>query len=114
MNGYKRKLTPMDLRILRRYKYGSLEYERMRSWMRQGIGISSYEEYEHMLDAQNHKCAICNSYVNGSGCLDHDHDTGVPRGILCNLCNKALGVLEFNLQQAINYIEAHERRKEGQ
>ena len=40
--------------------------------------------------------------------IDHDHTTGATRGVLCNLCNTALGAFHENvdvLRRAIAYLE---------
>ena len=42
--------------------------------------------------------------------LDHDHDTGTPRGWLCNRCNTGIG--RFNesielLQDVVDYLKRH-------
>lgn len=58
-------------------------------------------------------CAICGK-TNKYGpkgkrilCLDHDHDTGLFRGILCNGCNTALGQFRDDpnlVEKALNYL----------
>jgi hypothetical protein len=55
-----------------------------------GIGI---EDYERMLEAQGDVCAICKKPRPEERTLhvDHDHDTGKIRGLLCFRCNNALG-----------------------
>lgn len=53
-------------------------------------GISP-KEYEQRLASQGGGCAVCLSTVRL--CIDHDHATGVIRGILCDNCNVALGRL---------------------
>ena len=58
-------------------------------------------EYECMLEAQNYVCALCGQPETQrcKGTLrplavDHDHQTGEIRGLLCGLCNLALGAIE--------------------
>mgnify|MGYP001189280795 CR=1 FL=1 len=74
------------------------------------------EQYEGMLEFQEHKCKICGeeeSAVDKTGtirrlAIDHDHDTGQIRGLLCRACNTALGSFKDNvesLKRAILYLE---------
>jgi hypothetical protein len=67
--------------------------------MRKLYGLTG-AEYDQLLADQNGVCAICKQpekqMHTGSGrrqCLtvDHDHQTGVVRGLLCVLCNTMLG-----------------------
>jgi hypothetical protein len=62
-----------------------------------------------MLDSQDHKCKVC--FVDlkpGRGThIDHDHQTGKIRGILCRHCNLALGHAKDDpkiLQALIDYL----------
>jgi hypothetical protein len=75
-------------------------------------------EYESMLERQDGGCAICgndSSAGTNSGrrnlCVDHDHDTGEIRGLLCNNCNRAIGLLKDNralLLRAADYLTTKE------
>lgn len=79
------------------------------------------EEYAAKLAEQDHKCAICRTdNPDGEGqaakrqlksfAVDHDHESGEVRGLLCNLCNRALGFLQDNpvvVKAAWVYLEAH-------
>lgn len=61
---------------------------------RYGITVA---DYDRMLSAQGGRCAICKtdkSLGRGRFHVDHDHVTGRVRGILCHLCNTALGRIE--------------------
>ena len=69
------------------------------------------DDYNKMLVAQNNCCAGCkkNSLsLSKPLCVDHCHITNKVRGLLCDSCNKALGLLKddpsvlFNL---INYLK---------
>lgn len=56
--------------------------------LRRTYGITS-EDYEQLLAAQAGKCAICALPPRGKLPLnvDHDHKTGLVRGLLCWSCN---------------------------
>ena len=70
------------------------------------------EQYNIMLLAQHGMCAICE--LDNAGrrlCVDHNHITGAIRGLLCNRCNRCLGLLKENkltLKMALDYLEKYE------
>lgn len=67
------------------------------------------EEYESKLKEQDGRCAICLvNFTKRPPHLDHDHETGSFRGILCSGCNTGLGLFKddpVSLRRAIAYIE---------
>ena len=66
------------------------------------------EEYIERLNIQEGKCAICRTpYPPGyiSLCVDHDHQTGKIRGILCHTCNLAVGNIGDNIEIARSLVE---------
>lgn len=54
-------------------------------------------EYEQMLSSQGRKCGICSSGFSDKkiAVVDHNHQTGKVRGLLCKKCNLSLGYLEM-------------------
>jgi hypothetical protein len=75
------------------------------------------EQYAEMLKAQNECCAICGTdKPTGKWkvfAVDHDHKTGIVRELLCNECNRGIGLLRDNaelLQKAANYILKHDEK----
>jgi len=51
-------------------------------------------------------CEIC--FTRPSECLDHNHETGNIRGVLCNVCNQGLGKLgdtKETLYRAYTYLK---------
>lgn len=67
--------------------------------------------YEAILARQDGKCALCRRPDLGPGCkrlhVDHDHETGAVRGLLCPLCNRALARFGDNaegLARALAYV----------
>lgn len=88
------------------------EYRNKSSWTlvkrcaRRGITpaqlIDAYERQEEC-------CAICNNRIELiNSAIDHNHKTGEFRGVLCKMCNRALGMFrdsERILSNALNYIK---------
>jgi hypothetical protein len=73
-----------------------------------GLGL---EEYVKLLDLQNGKCGICGLNKPYNLHVDHNHQTGRVRGLLCFHCNAALGHFRDNkelLKKASTYIEKTE------
>ena len=67
------------------------------------------ETFLKMLDAQNGACAICEKIcVTGERlCVDHDHETGQVRGLLCRKCNSAIGMFDDEpvlVERALQYL----------
>ncbi len=60
--------------------------------LRQTFGLAQ-SDYDAMLEAQAGGCAICREppSENRSLHIDHDHETGVVRGLLCFRCNVGVG-----------------------
>jgi hypothetical protein len=75
---------------------------------RYGITI---EDYDRILISQDGRCAIClrPPLPDRRLDVDHDHESGVVRGLLCPQCNRGLGhlgdVAPANLRRAADYIE---------
>lgn len=75
------------------------------------------EDLEKMLQDQDNKCVICGQeiFLHGSSVnknkiahVDHNHETGEVRGLLCDKCNRGLGYFRDNegyLISAISYLK---------
>jgi hypothetical protein len=80
--------------------------------LKRDYGITP-EQYEEMLVHQNGVCAICgNPDKHGRNlAVDHSHETGKVRGLLCTHCNTGIGVLgdtADHLRAALKYLENQE------
>lgn len=65
---------------------------------------------DEMLARQNFMCLICDDTINSrSSRIDHDHYTGIIRGLLCHLCNMRMGAVDDRdwLVKAIQYRDKH-------
>jgi len=100
---------------LKEHRKRYAEHYRKRDLMRKfGLGE---DDYQTMLAAQNGVCAICGKpeTVKRNGnpmCLavDHHHETGKVRDLLCSACNRLVGVAKENikvLEAAIAYLRRH-------
>lgn len=82
-------------------KYKHTVAERRRQLKKYGL---SANDYKLLYEKQNGVCAICGKpeiAKNNTGTtrllsIDHDHQTGKVRGLLCMSCNIFLGHLEKN------------------
>lgn len=78
--------------------------------LRSKYGIT-LAEYDWLVEQQEGRCAICLVDAPGRGSdiwhVDHDHDTGEVRGLLCNRCNPGLGFFQDDpdrLELAARYL----------
>jgi len=72
------------------------------------------EQYAKLLEQQGGVCAICKGEETRAApvnlAVDHDHETGEVRGLLCSNCNRALGLFKDsaeNLEKAARYLESY-------
>jgi len=78
--------------------------------LRKMFGIT-LEDYNKMYEDQNGSCKICNTHSTNEKqalVVDHNHTTGKVRGLLCNQCNRGIGMLKDSkdiLQNAIDYLK---------
>lgn len=91
--------------------------------LRHSFGMT-VDEFTQKMAAQEGRCAICMTDMTLTGevhkngtrrrgvCVDHCHETGAIRGLLCTSCNKGLGYFKDDparLRAAADYIEKHRR-----
>lgn len=95
--------------------YKAYESVRRNNLRKYGISL---EQYLELLEEQQGGCALCGIKENNTignrkdwnFSVDHDHTSGKVRGLLCNNCNRGLGLLKDNpelLRKAANYVERH-------
>ena len=74
--------------------------------LRKNYGLS-YNEWVGLWYSQDGRCAICDKFFPNTFemCVDHNHDTGEIRGLLCRKCNSALGFFLDNPESLVNATE---------
>ncbi len=82
------------------------------------LGVTN-ADYWAMYHRQDGKCGICLRRLYSKRykafCVDHVHETGEVRGLLCHNCNRGIGLLKdspMNLMRAIKWIEGIVRSPE--
>lgn len=98
-NSFTRKCTEYKT-----YNYSGLTKKEIH--IRSHYGVTP-EQHQALRELQNDSCAICNKDLEHER-IDHDHDSGDVRGLLCQGCNSGLGLLGDNvegLKRAIAYLE---------
>lgn len=84
---------------------GALIRRHYRLSRRYGIGL---EQYARLEELQAGRCAICSH--NRIEAVDHDHNLGIVRGLLCGSCNTGMGQLRDDpaiIRRAIDYLNRH-------
>jgi hypothetical protein len=95
----------------RDYNRANLKVRRALHYKRKGV---SEEEYEKMFDSQLGACAICKrpqKELKRALAVDHSHESGKIRGLLCDNCNRLLGYSKDSpliLHEAIIYLKRNE------
>jgi hypothetical protein len=82
-------------------------------YYRRNFGITA-DDVDALLAGQGGKCAICGDEpARAEGWhVDHDHETGRIRGVLCQRCNHGIGLLDEDparLRVAADYLESASR-----
>lgn len=99
---YARKRSRSDPEFRKRRLRWAREYK----W-RKRYGLS-VEDYQYLLDHQDGGCALCEKTPEENGrrlSVDHNHETGAVRGLLCTRCNRGLhDSIEWHLK-AVAYLK---------
>lgn len=87
--------------------------------LRRKFGIT-VEQYEALSTQQSDRCLICDRLTSQTHRplldVDHCHECGVIRGLLCNPCNAGLGMFgddPHRLMRALQYLQQHVHSIDG-
>ena len=83
------------------------QYYKPHEFMRRKFKLTE-DQYNDLMINEN--CQICNVELTKK-CIDHCHSTNKVRGVLCNNCNTALGLVGDNisvLEKMIKYLQKHQ------
>jgi Recombination endonuclease VII len=109
--------------LARNREYGRANAQRARdNKLRRDFGIT-LEQLNQMVADQNGCCKICGTQMHPGGdrengvyrtgvCVDHDHETGGVRGVICSPCNTGLGMFKDDparMRAAADYIDKYRK-----
>lgn len=121
--GYERRREEI-LAQNREWQHKNLD--KLRYYRRKRMYGLEPEQFDALLVSQEGLCGICGIEMHGAGelhvkgsdqrrtgiCVDHDHETGAVRGLICPGCNKGLGYFKDDpdrLLAAVEYLLKHRR-----
>lgn len=97
---------PLRIRDLPKEERKEYQNKAKKKQRLKAYGITE-EDFRIILKEQQGACAVCKTFLIDGACVDHDHATGIVRGILCKKCNLGLGHFSDKpevLLEAANYI----------
>lgn len=119
------KFAALQRAYYQRHKEKVLAYDKMRKVrdaekirardIKKKYGMS-VEDFNALHESQGGACAICRTTLtteNRGTVVDHCHETGRVRGLLCQGCNRGLGLLKDNpevLVSAAEYLNAFAKK----
>lgn len=116
---YKRKNHDKIMKQNKQYKENNKERDRdkiagtrRKNYYRSRYNIT-VDEYDKIFDDQGGVCLICKRpQGNRRLSIDHNHKTGEVRGLLCNNCNAAIGLVNED-QKILTRIKQYLKQYEG-
>ena len=100
----------------RNRKYLNANKDKARGYQVKKLYGLTLKEYEALVEKQDNKCAVCGvageDSAKGMLHVDHCHDSGEVRGLLCSKCNTALGLLDDDIDR-MNALINYARRIDG-
>lgn len=110
--------VPVDCKNCRTERHArQMLADRWRKTLEYSYGLT-IAAYDRMFTKQGGRCAICNrrptfgrGSKNGRLSVDHNHETGKVRALLCSVCNAAIGSLRDDpalLRVAADYLDKHD------
>ena len=82
------------------------------NYLKRTYGIT-IEDYNEMFESQGGCCDICGEHqseFSRTFAVDHDHESGAIRSLLCGKCNRGIGYLGDDIatvREALNYLIRH-------
>lgn len=111
---YPRKITPKTSKDGLRGECRDCTLKESNDWAKSGKYKLLPGDYEKLVVEQGGLCGVCGSEDPSGGnprvkrfAIDHNHSNNEVRGLLCNRCNRALGLFRDDpvlLQKAIDWV----------
>lgn len=110
----RRETNPERWRQYQREYYIRYRHRWRESHLKRTYDISQ-DEYDTLAKAQNYSCKLCGKHASeeprGNLVVDHCHETGRIRGLLCSVCNTGIGKLGDTiegLEKALDYLKKND------
>lgn len=105
---YKARCRICECAYSKNWRENNKDKVRKYQWKNKGMELT-VEEFDVMLIEQSGLCDLCADQLSNVH-VDHCHETGKIRALLCNSCNGMLGLAKDNvatLLNAIKYLQRH-------